>query len=212
MSRRTDGTASAVASRRAARPGRKPSASSTGTGALAPQQRGQQLDRRVVAPVQVVEHQHERLRAREQAEQPLRGAVDAVALVGDRLPHRRARAALRRQQRGQLVEQLGVPRLGEPEVVRRDVGVQRVGPDAERQVALELGRRAREHQAAALLGAPAQLAEQARLPDPRLALDGDAAGAPVAERLQRRVDLRELRLAPDRPSGAGLEGHGTASL
>ena len=50
---------------------------------LAAQQGGEQLERRLVAPVQVVEDDDERLLAREQLEQPADGPVGAVALVGD---------------------------------------------------------------------------------------------------------------------------------
>ena len=83
----------------------------------ATQQRREQLDRRAVAPVQVVEHEHERPRAREEAEQAARRAVSAIALVGDRVADAGAGPAQRRKQLGELGDQLGVPRLAQTEIL-----------------------------------------------------------------------------------------------
>ena len=48
------------------------------------QQPGEQLDRRLVAPVEIVQHDHERPLVREELEQAAHRAVGAVALVGNR--------------------------------------------------------------------------------------------------------------------------------
>ena len=78
------------------------------------------------------------------------------------------------------------------ELLRGHIGVERVDPDVVGELALELGRRAREHQAARRLGAPRQLAEQARLADPGLTLDGEAGRRPGPEGFERGVELVEL--------------------
>ena len=50
------------------------------------EERAEQLDRRRIRPVDVVEHEHHRLGLRERLEQHADGAVAAVALVLDRRP------------------------------------------------------------------------------------------------------------------------------
>ena len=55
-----------------------------------------------------------------------------------------------------------------------DIGVEGVDPDPEREIALELRGRAREHHIAALVGLPPQLGQQPGLADPRFALDRQA--------------------------------------
>ncbi len=173
----------------------------------APQQRAEQLDRRPVAPVQVVEHEHERPVRGEQLEQRADRAVHAVALVGEAVARRPLRRRRARQDAAELARQLGAPRRVGAQLLRGDVGVERVDPDAERQVALELGRRAAEHEVPALLGAFAQLAEQARLADPGLALDRDAGPFSPRQRVQGHLDLVELAMAPHQRAGAAVRGH-----
>ena len=68
---------------------------------------------------------------------------------------------------GQLVDLLGAPEAVQVELLRGDVCIQRVDPDAERQLSLELRRRAGEHEEAVRLGAAAQRAEQVCLADAR---------------------------------------------
>ena len=50
------------------------------------EERAEQLDRRRIRPVDVVEHEHQRLGLRERLEQCADGAVAAVSLVLDRRP------------------------------------------------------------------------------------------------------------------------------
>ena len=148
--------------------------------------------------MQVVEREHDRAVAREQVEQVAHRAVRAVAVVGEHAAGR-VRPAHGRQDLGEVVGG------GQLELLRGDVRVQRVGPHAERLAALELGGRAREHEVAASLAAIAQLVQQARLADAGLALDRDRAGRAGVQRVERGVELLELRLAPhDR---TGLSGH-----
>ena len=132
--------------------------------------------------MQVVEDQQQRSQL---AEQPADRAVHAMALVAAR-----GVAAHRRQHAGEVAIL---------ELLRGDVGVQRVDPDAVGPVALELGARAGEDHVAARLSPRAELGEHARLADPRLPLDRHApAGAQI------RVEPRELRAAADdRIQGTG---------
>ena len=65
----------------------------------APQQCRDQLDRRAVAPVQVVEHQHEGLGLGQPLQQAPHGAVGPVALVGERGVGRPARPRAAREGR-----------------------------------------------------------------------------------------------------------------
>ena len=130
-------------------------------------------------------------------------AVRAVALVGDGATVAR-RSAQRGQDAGQLGQQLGVPAVV-ARVLRGDVGVERVDPDAERQVALELRRRAGQHEVAALLRALAQLARAAascRSPARPRALRH--AAPPLREGVQRRLEPARAR-ARARPSVRALE-------
>jgi hypothetical protein len=135
-------------------------------------------------------------------------AVGAVALVGDRVANGRGGTSQRGEDLGELLHQLGIPRRVQVELLGGDVGVQRVRPNAEWQVALELRRGSRQDQAASLLGTAAQLGKQARLADAGLALHRHAGQRPRRHRLERRFELPELRFAPDRPPGADLDGHG----
>ena len=128
-------------------------------------QRGDQLERRAVAPVQVVQHQHERPLVGYQAQEATDRAMGPVALVRD--GRRGAVGSLqRREHLGELGAQLLIPGLVLVEVLRDHVRVERIHPHAERHLALELGRRPGEHHVAALLGARAQLSRRRVLPMP----------------------------------------------
>ena len=115
----------------------------------APQQRREQLDRGGVGPVEVVQHEHERVRIGQPLEQRPHGAVGPVALVRQRRIGLPARLPQAGQHAGQLVEQLGAPAVLGVGLLSGHVGVEGVCPDAERHVALELGGRAGQHQVAA---------------------------------------------------------------
>ena len=169
---------------------------------LAADQRGDQLDRRAVAPVQVVEHEHERLRIGDQAQQAADRAVRSVALVRQRSVA--IRVLQGREHLTQLDRQLGVPALALVEALRDDVRVQGVNPDAERQLALELGGGAGKHHVPASLRALLKLLEQASLADAGLAFERQAAGAAIVQYVQRRLEMSELSLAPDDGAGGGF--------
>ena len=171
------------------------------------QQRADQLDRGRVRPVEIVEHEHERLRRCELLEQRAHRAVAAVALVLER--HRVV--GCERGQRREDVRELRphvVVEAREPvRVEPSHVLVQRIDEDRERQVALEL--RARSRRARACPRASARAASSASrrvLPMP---------GSPTScERCRARPEF-ELRRGPvERPElvGApdevlGVKGH-----
>ena len=170
----------------------------------APQQRPDQLDRCGVAPVQVVQHEHQGTVGGQQREQRADRPMAAVALVGHGLPARAAGGTQRGEDLAELEDD--VQRL-QVEPVRRDVRIERVRPDAEGKIALELRRHAGEHQAPTLLRAAAELGEQARLADPGLALDRHARRRPAGQRAQHRVELSELGVASDDRPGKGVGAH-----
>ncbi len=135
----------------------------------AAQEVGDELERRVVGPLQVVEQDDHRRAGGELLEQRADGAVRAVALVLQRRRRRRVARADRGEHAGELrhavAEHPLQPVLAEP----GGVVVERVDPDAEREVALELGPAAGEDDAAALGAARGELLEHPRLADPGLA-------------------------------------------
>ena len=117
----------------------------------APQERRQQLDRCLVGPMEVVEHDDQRAVPCEELEQLSRGPVGAVPLVGNGPALALGGTAQGRKDVGELPRVLRAPRFPELELLGGNVGVQRVGPDAERQVPLELRRRTAENEVPALL-------------------------------------------------------------
>ena len=158
-----------------------------------PQQVGDQLERGVVGPVDVVEHEQDRMAgspAARAARAP-RGRRGSARPGGRRLLRRTGRG----QHARQLAHALADQRLERALAERGDVIVERVDPDRERQLALELGPAAHEHRVAALGGAVRKLTEQPRLADPRLAADDQPAGAPAAHLVECLVHRRQLLAA-----------------
>ncbi len=141
--------------------------------------------------MQVVEDQHERLRARELLEHRAHGAVQAVAL----LPLGRDTGE-RGEDVAELCARVVVERGEATWVEPVQVLVERIDEDPERQVGLELGRAARQDQAALRVGAGLERAQQPRLADPRLAGDRDGSEA-APGRVQRLIKRRQLGAAPD---------------
>ena len=82
-----------------------------------------------------------------------------------------------------------------------DVRVEGLDPHAVGLVALELGGRAGEHDAARVARPGAQLGQQPRLADARLALDRQAAAG-----LQRGVETSEFQGAPDQGIRGSVQG------
>ena len=142
-------------------------------------QRGQRVDRRAVRPLHVVEPEHERAGARQPLEEVAQRPVHAVAVGRSALAEQRKRL------------RIGEAEPREPPVVEpAQVRIDRLGPHRIRQVLLELRGRRAEHEA--VVRRRAQLGEQPRLSDARLARDRhDAAGAgpQAGERAVERLDL-----------------------
>ena len=141
-----------------------------------PQHVREHLDRRLVGPVQVVEHQQQPAPGRQPLEQAGDGPVRAE-------PPRAVRPPLERREDGAEIRR----RLaGDAREARRveagEVLVERVDQDPERQVDLVLGGAALEHEHLALVGAPAQLVEQAGLADAGLA--GELEERPLRKRVE----------------------------
>ena len=161
------------------------------------QQRDEQVDRCGVGPVEVVEHEHERLGGRELFEQLPHRAVGPVALVHGGLGAPRPESPATgstcpspaRTQR---------PAVEAPRIEALDVLVERVDEDPERQVLLELRPRSGEHDVPrSSARRPAQRAgascrsrrgRRSRPPAPR------RAGAPRARRRGARARWCGLRM------------------
>ena len=145
--------------------------------------------------MQVVEHEHQRLRGREHLEQLPNRAVGPVAVaallgaVGARLQ--------RREHSGEIRERLGLERADPALVESLEVFVERVDEHPERQVGLQLRRAAGEHDVAEGVGAVRQLGEQPRLPHAglRAQLQGSKASPP--EFGDHCVDHTEFSGTPD---------------
>ena len=161
----------------------------------------EQLGRRGVRPVDVVEREHERPAQRQPLEQLPHRAMGAVALV----LHDGRAGGCEARQRGQHVRELAAHLLAERrEQLRVQAGdelVEGVDEDPERQVALELGGAPREDGAAAGVGAPAQLGQQPGLADPRLALDRERGGPAIPQLAEGAIDRLQFGGAPDEMLG-----------
>jgi hypothetical protein len=180
-----------------------------------------EVEQRLLRPVQVLEAQDERLRLR-QVDRPLvRGPGDLLAAAGPghRVEHTRGEAEQVRH---------GVARAGFPEllerlfrrVVRRDAGgaLNHLGERPVRQALPEGKRAPREHRGALEPGE--ELAREPALAHPRVAEDGDELRTTVAHRACVGVlEQLELLLAPDvrrddveRPSHRTLGAHDPSHL
>jgi hypothetical protein len=161
----------------------------------AAQQRAEQLDRRRVGPVEIVENEDERPEPGEVLEQGAHRPVAAVALVLDR----DVVAAREREERGEDVRELRahvlVETLERGRVEPADVLVERVDEDGERQVTLELRRGAGEDEAPSRVSPTGELHEQASLADPGLADELDHAR--LIEHPECLVERFELFGPPD---------------
>ncbi len=165
------------------------------------QQGAEQLDGRGVGPVEVVEDEDERLRAREELEQLPDGAVASIPLVLDP----RAGSVAERRQRREHLSELTPDVVVEPAEPARlealQVLVERVDEHPERQVTLELGGRARQHKQATLVHPGRQLCEEACLADSRLPDELDRRGVAGLELREEEVEGAELFGASDEMPG-----------
>lgn len=130
-----------------------------------PEERTDQLDRRRVRPVDVVEHEHDRPRLRERLEQGAHGAVASVPLVLDRRSVADGQAGQRRKHGGELCADIILEVVQALRIQAVDVLVERVDEDPERQVELELPGSPREDEVPARVGTDSELGEKPRLAD-----------------------------------------------
>ena len=91
-----------------------------------------------------------------------------------------------------------------PEILRYDVRIEGVHPDAERHLALELRRGARQHHVPAALGQRTELVEHARLADAGLPLERHIRGLAPAQGIENRLERSALILAADEPRTAAV--------
>ena len=126
-----------------------------------PQQVHDQLQRGVVGPVDVVEHEHDGLLRREPPEQRAHRPMGPEALVLE--PAVRHVPAGRRQHLRELAGAIADERRDAVGAERGDVVVERGHPDAERQLALELRAAPAQHEVLARPRASRQLGQQTRL-------------------------------------------------
>jgi hypothetical protein len=151
--------------------------------------------------VEVVKDQDQRLGLGEVIQQRPDGAVAAVALVlgGD------LAAGGQRGQGGEDVCELGLDGAvegGEPAGFQAgEVFIQRVDEHRERQVVLELRRRAGQDQVPARAGAGGGLAQQRGLADPRFARELDRGGAAPVELAEDLLERGELARSADKVPG-----------
>ena len=164
-------------------------------GGRAAGERREELERGVVGPLQVVEHDDDRSRRRQGVEELAHGAMRTEAVV--RQGRVGAVAAQGREDRGELVEARDAHPGQAAPVERRELGVDRVDPGRERHLALELGGPPGEDAVPAPLRLDGELLEQPRLADPRLAADDEKAAAAGVEAPERRLDCLHLVSAPD---------------
>jgi len=163
------------------------------------------LDRRIVGPVEVVEHEDRRLLRREALEQRADRVMGAVALARKlRRGGRGGRHGERRQQRRELGHGL-LTENGEHRLRQRArIVVERVDHDAERQPELELGGAAVEHEVVPRLRPSRKLEQQARLADPRLPENLDRPRLAGREPVECALQLGDLHGATDQRVRPGL--------
>ena len=155
----------------------------------APHQVAQQLQRRLIAPVCIVEHQHQGIRRPKEAQQRTHRPMNPITLLA-RQPRRRQPPdpGQRRKRRRELPDAPVPERPPAPRVHRRQVIVERVDEDMERDILLELRRAATKNKTAGGLRALRQRFQQPRLADPRLP---DELGETRLASPQRSQDVTE---------------------
>ena len=164
------------------------------------EQRDEQVDRRGVGPLDVVEAQHERPVARELLEQRADGAVRAMALHARGERGRRGGLGGGGEDRGEVGAGAVDPR-GRGGAQRAERHIEGVDPQTVGQGVLPLGGAAVQDGRAALAGEDGELREQAGLADAGLAAERDDARRPGGGRVDRAREDGELGVAADDPTG-----------
>ena len=144
------------------------------------QQRQQQLPGSGVSPVDVVEHEHQRLVCGEPLQQQAHRSMAAKALTGQR---RCCPALHGGQYLAQLREHVSSERRKEPRLAPAEILVERIDEHPEGDVAVELRTGARQREMVSGVGPFDELGEKAGLADSGLADESNHASS---TRLERR--------------------------
>src|SRR3954465_7525709 len=163
-----------------------------GRGGRPVQECPEQLDRRRIRPVKVVEHKHERPRLREELEERTHRPMYAVALVlqrqdGGSRESRKGGKDLRELRQYVLVELLQATRIESAQVL-----VKRVDENRERKLPFELRTGSCKDEPALGIRTTGELPEQAALADPGLTYEFDrdeVAAIHLGEDLLERTEL-----------------------
>ena len=174
-----------------------------------PQQVDDQLERRLVGPVDVVEDDDHRRARGQPDEQGAHRAMGPEALVLETAERHVAARGGGRQHARELGGAIPDERLDAVGPQRGHVVVERRDPDAERQLPLELRAAPDQHEMLPRLGPRAQLRQQPRLARARLTVEHQPARARGAQPVERCVQARQfLTTAHEGPgSGALRLGH-----
>ena len=139
--------------------------------------------------MEIVEDEHERLGGRQPFEQLTDRPVAPVALVYGSGRTAAAEVGQRREQLRELDTDVFVEVRQSSRLDARQVLVQRIDEDPERQVAFEVGARSAEDDVPAAVGAGGELGEQPRLADAGCSDDLDRLGAAAGDLVERRVEF-----------------------
>jgi hypothetical protein len=168
----------------------------------------QELERRWIRPVHVVEGEQQRLLRRQQPQRPVHGPVQAKALELQAVRGRLPGAVQRGEGRAELGHELLAEIREEILLALSEHAVERLDEDAERHAGLELGPLAAENRESGMLGPLARHLDQCRLADSRLADQcHPTEGIPVGDRCRGAIDLVELGLPADERAAGGVRLH-----
>jgi hypothetical protein len=109
----------------------------------------------------------------------------------------RRQRAQRREDPGELAELVRGDAIEDPRIEGRQVGVEGVDHEPERQLLLELGAAAAQDQPPLRVGSPSELGEEERLPDPGFACHLRELGAPGTGSLESPLEQGKLGVAAD---------------
>ena len=159
-----------------------------------------ELQRRVVGPVQVVEYDHDRSPCGKALQQEADGSVSAEPLVAQHrlLP---ASGGPDARQHPRELDDAVSDEAFEPVVAdRAHVVVEGVDPHAEGHVALELRSAPGEDEMSTPRGGARKLRQQPGLADARTSVERKAARLSARQRVERMLKRPQLKPAPDQRS------------
>ena len=175
---------------------------------------GDEIQRRLVGPVEVFEHEHDRVSGSESIEDREHLLEEAQAVVGPTVL-----VARYRRVRGQLGDEPGQLAQSDVELRARDLGRDRAQRVDERKVrepgADELDGTSPQHARAARAWVLCELGDEPRLADPGRARDQHGAAVTVPRRVERPHESRQLVDAAREPEpwmtvgGSALRGDST---